>query len=316
MFHRRFTRRALLYTEMTTTGAILRGPRERLLAFDPEERPLALQIGGSEPAETGQAAAVARALGFDEVNLNVGCPSDRVQAGCFGAALMREPGRVADCAAAMIAAAGPLEVTVKCRIGVDEQDPEAALPALLEAVAAAGVRRVAIHARKAWLAGLSSKANREIPPLDYAIVRRMRAAFPGLAIVLNGGVPDLAAAEAHLASGLEGVMIGRVAYQAPAMLGAVDRAIFGAAGPDVAPEAAVRAMLPYVERERLRGVSLQAIARHMLGAFAGRPGARTWRRILSEEAHRPGAGPETLERALRAVAPAGPARSPTEPAAA
>jgi tRNA-dihydrouridine synthase A len=300
-FHRRFTRRTLLYTEMVTTGAVLRGDRERLLAFDPSERPLALQLGGSVPADLAAAAAVGRELGFDEVNLNVGCPSDRVQSGCFGAALMKSPGLVAACAAAMIAAAGPVPVTVKCRIGVDDQDPEVALPAFLGAVAAAGVSRVPIHARKAWLEGLSPKQNREIPPLDHALVVRMKAVFPELAIVVNGGLTGLDDAAAFLSRGLDGAMIGRAAYQAPALLGAADRVIFG---PDVTAEAAVRAMLPYIEAERRRGTGLHAITRHMLGAFQGRPGARAWRRLLSENAHRAGAGPELVERALAEVAPA------------
>ena len=203
----------------------------------------------------------------------------------------------------MIAAAHPVPVTVKCRIGVDDQDPEVVLPAFLETVAAAGVRRVAIHARKAWLEGLSPKENREIPPLDHALVVRMKAAFPELAIVVNGGLTGLEQAAAFLALGLDGAMIGRAAYQAPALLGAADRVIFGAAGPDVTAEAAVRAMLPYIEAERRRGTGLHAITRHMLGAFQGRPGARAWRRLLSENAHRPGAGPELVERALAEVAP-------------
>jgi tRNA-dihydrouridine synthase A len=302
-FHRRFTRRALLYTEMVTTGAVLRGDRERLLGFHPEERPLALQLGGSVPAELAAAARVGRELGFDEINLNVGCPSDRVQSGCFGAALMRTPDLVAECAAVMIAAAGPVPVTVKCRIGVDDQDPETALPAFLDTVAEAGVRRFAIHARKAWLEGLSPKENREIPPLHHALVVRMKAARPGLRIVVNGGITGIAQASAFLGQGLDGVMIGRAAYHAPALLGAVDRAAFGAAGPEVTAEAAVEAMLPYIEAERRQGTGLHQIVRHMLGAFQGRPGARTWRRVLSENAHRAGAGPELVLRALREVAP-------------
>jgi len=301
-FHRRFTRRALLYTEMVTTGAVLHGPRDRLLAFRPEERPLALQLGGSEPAALAAAAGIARERGFDEINLNVGCPSDRVQSGCFGAALMRDPALVADCVAAMIAAAGPVEVTVKCRIGVDDQEPREVLPAFLATVAGAGARRFAIHARKAWLQGLSPRENREIPPLDHGLALEMKAAFPGLAIVLNGGLAGLDAAEAALAQGFDGAMIGRAAYHAPALLGAADRRIFGEPGPDVAAEDAVRAMLPYVEAERGMGAPLAAITRHMLGAFQGRPGARAWRRILSEGAHRPGAGPELVERALAEIA--------------
>ena len=302
-FHRRFTRRALLYTEMVTTGAVLRGDRERLLGYHPEERPLALQLGGSVPDDLAAAARVGRELGFDEINLNVGCPSDRVQSGCFGAALMRTPDLVAECAAAMIAAAGPVPVSVKCRIGVDDQDPEAALPAFLDTVAAAGVRRFAIHARTAWLEGLSPKQNREIPPLDHGLVVRMKAARPELDIVVNGGIAGIAEASAFLAQGLDGVMIGRAAYHAPALLAAADRAIFAAPGPEVTAEAAVEAMLPYIEAERQQGIGLHQIVRHMLGAFQGRPGARAWRRVLSENAHRAGAGPELVLRALREVAP-------------
>jgi len=302
-FHRRFTRRTLLYTEMVTTGAVLRGDRERLLAYDPAEHPVALQLGGAEPEALARATAVGCAAGFDEVNLNVGCPSDRVQSGCFGAALMRTPDLVAECAAAMIAAAGPVPVTVKCRIGVDEQDPEAVLPAFLGRVAAAGVRHVAIHARKAWLRGLSPRENREIPPLDYPLVLRMRAAFPELALTINGGITGLEQAAGFLSAGLDGVMIGRAAYHAPALLGAADRVIYGVPGPDVTAEAAVAAMLPYIEAERSRGTGLHQITRHMLGAFQGRPGARAWRRVLSENAHRAGAGPELVRRALAEVAP-------------
>ena len=303
-FHRAFTRRTLLYTEMVTAAAVVRGDRERLLGFRPGERPLALQLGGAEPVALAEAARVGRDFGFDEIDLNVGCPSDRVQSGCFGAALMRTPELVADCVAAMIEAAGPVPVTVKCRIGVDEQDPEAVLPAFLATLAATGVRRVAIHARKAWLEGLSPKQNREIPPLDHGLVLRMKRAFPDLAIVVNGGIADLDQARGFLGRGVDGVMIGRAAYQAPALLGAADRLIFGEAVPDLGPEAAVRAMLPYIEAERARGTALNQITRHMLGAFQGRPGARAWRRTLSENAHRPGAGPELVERALAEVAPA------------
>ncbi len=302
-FHRQLTRRTLLYTEMVTTGAVLHGDRERLLGFRAEEHPLALQLGGSDPRDLAAATAIGRAAGFDEINLNVGCPSDRVQSGCFGAALMRTPGLVADCVGAMIEAAGPVPVTVKCRIGVDEQEPEAVLPAFLALMAEAGVGRVAVHARKAWLQGLSPKENREIPPLDHDLVVRMKAAFPGLAIVVNGGIESLGMAEDFLARGLDGVMIGRAAYHTPALLGEADRRIFGAAGPDRTPEAAVRAMLPYIEAERSAGTGLNQITRHMLGAFAGRPGARGWRRVLSEGAHLPGAGPELVETALARLMP-------------
>ncbi len=303
VFHRQLTRRALLHTEMITTGAVLHGDRTRLLAHASEEHPLALQLGGSDPADLAAATAIARDLGFAEINLNVGCPSDRVQSGCFGAALMRTPDRVADCVAAMIAAAGPLPVTVKCRIGVDDQIPEEVLPAFLETVSAAGVTRVTIHARKAWLQGLSPKENREIPPLDHGLVQRMKTAFPHFAIVINGGITDLDTALGFLDAGLDGVMIGRAAYQSPALLAGVDRRVFGATAPDPLPEDAVRAMLPYIEAERRAGTPLHAITRHMLGIFQGRPGARAWRRRLSEGVHLPGAGPGLVEQALADLAP-------------
>jgi tRNA-dihydrouridine synthase A len=302
-FHRAFTRRALLYTEMVTTGAVLHGPRERLLRFDPVEQPLALQLGGAEPRALAAATEAACGLGFNEINLNVGCPSDRVQSGCFGAALMRSPGLVADCVAAMIDAAGDTPVTVKCRIGVDDQDPEIVLPDFVATVAAAGVRQFIIHARKAWLEGLSPKENREVPPLDYDIVVRLKMANPHLWITINGGVTSLDEAEDHLAAGLDGVMLGRAAYHTPSLLGQVDGRIFGEPKPDVAPEAAVIEMLPYIEAELVQGARLNQITRHMLGAFHGQAGARAWRRRLSEGAHMPGAGPELVERALSDVAP-------------
>lgn len=303
LFHRTFTRRALLYTEMVTAPAVLHGDPERLLRFAAAERPLALQLGGAVPEELAAATAIGRAFGFDEINLNVGCPSDRVQSGCFGAALMKTPGLVADCVEAMIGASGDVPVTVKCRIGVDEQVPEDVLPAFLATVAGAGVRRVAIHARMAWLKGLSPKENREIPPLDHDLVVRMKQAFPDLVISINGGITDLDRAGGFLARGLDGVMIGRAAYHNPSMLGEVDRRIFGEAGPDVTGEAAVLAMLPVIEDELRLGTGLHAIVRHMLGAFQGRPRARAWRRILSDGAHRPGAGPDLVMRALAEVAP-------------
>ena len=301
-FHRQLTRHALLYTEMVTAPAVLHGDRDRLLAYAPVEHPLALQLGGSVPGELAAATRIARQAGFIEVNLNVGCPSDRVQSGCFGAALMLRPELVADCVTAMIEAAGALPVTVKCRIGVDDQDPEQVLPAFLETMARAGVSRIAVHARKAWLKGLSPKENREIPPLDHALVVRMAAAFPELRLTINGGITDLDMAEHFLACGLKGAMIGRAAYHTPPIPAEVDRRIFGEPGPDPRPEDAVRAMLPYIEAERSRGTGLHAVTRHMLGIFHGRPGARAWRRMLSEEAHLPGAGPELVERALAEVA--------------
>lgn len=297
-FHRHFSRHTLLYTEMVTTGAVLRGPRDRLLAFDPAEHPIALQLGGSDPADLAAATRIGRDLGFDEINLNVGCPSDRVQSGCFGAALMRDPALVAECVAAMLTAAGPVPISVKCRIGVDDQIPEQALPAFLDRVAATGVTRFSIHARKAWLQGLSPKENREIPPLDHDLVVAMKSAFPHLTLAINGGITDLDQAEALLARGLDGVMIGRAAYHGPALLGAADRRIFGASRPDVTAVGAVRAMLPYIETELSRGARLNQITRHMLGAFQGQGGARAWRRVLSEGAHRPGAGPELVAQAL------------------
>ncbi|HET7410158.1 MAG TPA: tRNA dihydrouridine(20/20a) synthase DusA [Paracoccaceae bacterium] len=304
VFHRRLSRRTLLYTEMVTARALLHGESDRLLRHAPEEHPLALQLGGSGPEELAEAVRIARGRRFCEINLNVGCPSDRVQEGTFGACLMRDPARVADCAAAMIeAAAGGPEITVKCRIGVDAQDPETALPAVIDACAAAGVRSFAVHARKAWLQGLSPKENRTVPPLDYDIVRRVRADRPGLEIVLNGGIGSLDEAVAHLAA-FDGAMVGRAAYHDPAgVLSAADRRVFGEPGPDADPVAAVRGMYGYIEDELAAGARLNAITRHMLGAFAGRPGARRWRRVLSEGAHLPGAGISLLESALAEVVP-------------
>ncbi len=304
-FHRALSRHALLYTEMVTASGLVLGQAEWLLDHDPAEHPLALQLGGSDPEMLARAVEMARPFGFAEINLNVGCPSDRVQSGAFGACLMREPARVARCCAAMRQAAGSRgpEITVKCRIGVDEQDPEAALPGFLDTVAEAGVRVFVVHARKAWLQGLSPKENRSVPPLDHALVRRVAAARPELTVVLNGGVPSLDAVEDHLQH-FPGVMVGRAAYHDPVgIFGAADRRLWGAPGPDIGPAEAVRAMLPYIERERARGVRLHQITRHMLGAFAGRPGARHWRRMLSDGAGRPGAGPELLLAALDAIAP-------------
>ena len=300
-FHRGLTARALLYTEMLTTGAILHGDRERLLGFEAMEHPVALQLGGSEPRDLAEAAKIGEGFGYAEVNLNVGCPSDRVQSGRFGACLMREPELVADCMAAMIDAVS-IRATVKCRIGVDDQAPEEALYRLVDLCAAAGVRTFVVHARKAWLEGLSPKENRDVPPLDYPLVYRLKRDRPGLNVIINGGIASLDEAEAHLAQGADGVMLGRAAYHEPALLGEVDRRIFGAAG-DVDPFAAVEAFLPYVERQLAAGWRLPAMTRHMLGLFHGWPGARNWRRILTTEAIRPGAGVEVIERALAAVSP-------------
>lgn len=297
VFHRQISRHALLYTEMVTAPAVIHGDRGRLLGFDAVEHPVALQLGGSDPAELAEAARIAAGYGYDEINLNVGCPSDRVQSGCFGAVLMERPGLVADCVAAMIAAA-PVEVTVKCRIGVDDQVPEEVLPAFLDTVAAAGVTRFAIHARKAWLQGLSPKENRDVPPLDYPLVLAMKRAFPALHVSVNGGIASLDQAESFLAAGLDGVMIGRAAYHEPyEILGAADARIFGAeSGPDRFE--VVEAMRPYIARHLGTGGRLHQVTRHMLGLFHGQPGARTWRRILSERANAPGAGLEVLDAAL------------------
>ena len=304
--HRTLTSRALLYTEMLTSGAVIHGDRERLMGFDAGERPVALQLGGSDPRELALAARIGADLGYDEVNLNVGCPSDRVQSGRFGACLMREPELVAQCMAT-IGGAVSVPVTVKCRIGVDDQDPEQSLFGLVDLCVQAGVTTFVVHARKAWLAGLSPKENRDIPPLDYPLVYRLKRERPALTIVINGGVRSLDEAEAHLAEGVDGVMLGRAAYHDPAILGQVDRRLFGAAGPDLEPEDAVRAFLPYVARKLAEGVRLPAMTRHMLGLFHGRPGARTWRRILTVEAIRPGAGAEVIEQALEVVGPPRPA---------
>lgn len=300
VFHRLLTRRALLYSEMVTTGAVLHGDRERLLGFDPVEHPVALQIGGSDPRQTAAAAAIGAGFGYDEINLNVGCPSDRVQSGRFGACLMREPELVADCVAAMIEAAS-VPVTVKCRIGVDDQEPRDSLFALVDLCARAGVSTFAVHARKAWLKGLSPKENRDVPPLDYALVRALKAERPDLTVVLNGGIASLDEAEAHLASGLDGVMIGRAAYHDPGLLAEVDRRLFDASAEDADPFAAVRAYLGYVEARLSAGTGLAALTRPLLGLFHGRPGARAWRRVLTVEGVRKGAGPEVIEKALAAV---------------
>jgi tRNA-dihydrouridine synthase A len=300
MLHRTLTKRTLLYTEMVTTGAVLHGDRARLLGFDTGEHPVALQIGGSEPAEVAAAARVGEDLGYDEINLNVGCPSDRVQSGRFGACLMREPERVADCMAATIAAVS-IPATVKCRIGVDDQVPEEALFTLVDRCAEAGVTTFIVHARKAWLEGLSPKENRDIPPLDYGLVHRLKAERPGLTVVINGGLKSLEEAKAHIDQGLDGAMLGRAAYHEPAILGQADRLLYDPAAPVVTPEEAVLAYRPYLAAQLARGTHLYAMVRHMLGLFHGRPGARTWRRILTVEGVKAGAGLEVVDRALEAV---------------
>ncbi len=282
-FHRVLSRRALLFTEMVTAPAIIHGPRARLLGKDMAEHPVALQIGGSDPDELARATALAAPFGYDEINLNVGCPSDRVQSGCFGAVLMKTPDLVADCVRAMIAES-PVEVTVKCRIGVDDQDPETVLPDFLSRMRGAGVSRITIHARKAWLQGLSPKDNREIPPLDYPLVHRMKAAFPDLHLSINGGIqPGMIAAElAHM----DGVMVGRAAYHQPwDILGAADT-LWAETPPHADPVEAALAMRPQLAAWLEEGARLHQISRHMLGLFHGRAGARLWRRTLSEGAHR------------------------------
>ena len=299
--HRTLSRRARLYTEMLTADALIHGDRARLLAFDPAEHPVALQLGGSEPAKLAEAARIGADLGYDEINLNVGCPSDRVQSGRFGACLMAEPALVAECMAA-IGAAVRIPATVKCRIGVDEQDPEEALFGLVDACAAAGVSVFVVHARKAWLKGLSPKQNRDVPPLDYPLVWRLKRERPELTIVINGGIADLDQAQAHLAH-VDGVMLGRAAYHTPGVLGEADRRLFGE-GADVTSEAAVAAYLPYVRSELAKGTHLAAMTRHMLGLFHGQPGARTWRRILTVDGAKAGAGIDVIDRGLEALAEA------------
>ena len=295
-FLRVISQRTLLYTEMVTTGAILHGDRDRFLGFDATEHPVALQLGGSAPADLAFSAREGAARGYDEINLNLGCPSDRVQRGRFGACLMTEPELVADCVAAMIEAVD-IPVTVKTRIGVDEVDSYEALTAFVAKIAATGCRSFTIHARKAWLSGLSPKENREVPPLRYDLVYDLKRDFPALEIVLNGGVQTLQEAQDHLQR-VDGVMIGRAAYQSPYVLAEADRLIFGEAAAPKSREDIVADFLPYVERQLARGVPLKSITRHMLGLFNGLPGARAWRRHLAEEAHKPGAGPEVIEEAL------------------
>jgi tRNA-dihydrouridine synthase A len=303
-FHRALTTRALLYTEMVTAPAVIHGDQSRLLGFDAVEHPVALQLGGSDPDQLAEAAAIGQAFGYDEINLNVGCPSDRVQSGRFGACLMREPQLVADCMAA-IRGAVSIPATVKCRIGVDDQDPQVSLFETVDACAAVGIEVFIVHARMAWLKGLSPKENRDVPPLDYALVRRLKRERPHLSISINGGVASLDEAEAHLAEvdgvRLDGVMMGRAAYHEPARLGQADRRLYGAGTPDVDAFDALDRYRPYLAARLAEGVSLPAMARHMLGLMHGRPGARAYRRILTIEALAPGAGLEVVDRAADAV---------------
>jgi tRNA-dihydrouridine synthase A len=297
-FHRQLSRRARLYTEMVTSGAVIHGDRQRLLGFDPAEHPVALQLGGSNPDDLARAAEIGAGFGYDEINLNCGCPSDRVQSGRFGASLMAEPALVGQCVSAMQGAVGgAIPVTVKCRIGIDDQDSEADLSRFVDCVARAGCRVFIVHARKAWLQGLSPKENRDVPPLDYERVYRLKAAFPELTIAINGGIGTIEEALRHL-DAVDGVMLGRAAYKSPAILADVDRVLFGDDVPPLDAAAVLERMLGYAARELERGNKLASITRHMNGLINGVPGARRFRRLLTEESVRPGAGLEVLEAAI------------------
>ena len=298
VFHRLLTRRALLYTEMLTTGAVLRGDRARLLRFDPAEHPVALQLGGSAPRDLAACARIGADAGFDEINLNVGCPSDRVQDGRFGACLMAEPALVGECVAAMKAAVS-IPVTVKCRIGIDDQDPEQALDVFARTAEQSGADTLVVHARKAWLQGLSPKENRELPPLDYARVYRLKVAYPRLPIVINGGIGTIAEVKAHL-NHVDGVMMGRAAYQEPWRLLDADPVLFGEASPFSSAKDAAAALVPYIERELSQGARLHSITRHLHGLFRAVPGARAYRRALAGAATSRG-GAELLLEALALV---------------
>jgi tRNA-dihydrouridine synthase A len=299
VFHRLMTRRARLYTEMLTTGAILHGDRRRLLGFDASEHPVALQLGGSDPRDLALAATIGEDFGYDEINLNVGCPSDRVKDGRFGACLMAEPALVARCVEAMKRAVR-IPVTVKCRIGIDDQDPEVALDALARGVIAAGADALVVHARKAWLNGLSPKENRDIPPLDYDRVYRLKAALPEVPIMINGGIKSVAEARAHL-DHVDGVMLGRAAYQEPWRLLSVDPELFGEAAQHATMKDVFAAMMPYIETELAQGTRLHSITRHFVGAFHGVPGARAFRRHLAENGVKPGAAVDVLRDAIALV---------------
>ncbi len=299
VFHRLLSRRALLYTEMVTTGAVIHGDRKRLLGFEPSEHPVALQLGGSDPGDLATSALIGEDFGYDEINLNVGCPSDRVKDGRFGACLMAEPALVAACVAAMKRVVS-IPVTVKCRIGIDDQDPEIALDTLADAVVNSGADALIVHARKAWLNGLSPKENRDIPPLDYERVYRLKARLPHVPVIINGGIGSIDAARRHLAH-VDGVMLGRAAYQEPWRLLDVDPVLFGEAAPHPSMREALSALEPYVARELARGTRLHAITRHLVGAYHAVPGARAFRRHLAEYGVRPGAGIEVLREAVAMV---------------
>jgi tRNA-dihydrouridine synthase A len=297
-FHRQLSNRARLYTEMVTSAAIIHGNRARLLGFDPAERPAALQLGGSDPDELARAAEIGLSFGYDEINLNCGCPSDRVQAGRFGACLMAEPELVAACVSAMKSAAGGrAPVTVKCRIGIDDQDSEEDLARFIDCVSSAGCEIFIVHARKAWLKGLSPKENRDVPPLDYGRVYRLKSAFPELTLVLNGGIAGLGEALRHM-DAVDGVMLGRAAYKSPALLGDVDSLLFEESEASPRPAEVLERMLAYTAAELERGTRLSSITRHMTGLLNGGPGARQFRRLLTEESVKPGAGLEVLKAAI------------------
>ncbi len=299
VFHRLLSRRARLYTEMLTTPAIIHGDRARLLGFDASEHPLALQLGGSDPADLATAAKIGEDFGYDEINLNVGCPSDRVKDGRFGACLMAEPQLVASCVDTMKRAVR-IPVTVKCRIGIDDQDPEVSLDRLARGVIAAGADVLIVHARKAWLNGLSPKENRDVPPLDYNRVYRLKAALPHVPVIINGGIADIEEANAHLTH-VDGVMLGRAAYQEPWRLLNVDPLLFGEAAPHATIKGAFEAMTPYIERELSRGTRPHAITRHFVGAYHAVPGARAFRRHLAENGVKPNAGVNVLREAIALV---------------
>ena len=299
VFHRLMTRRARLYTEMLTTGAIIHGDRRRLLGFDASEHPVALQLGGSDPRDLATSAKIGEDFGYDEINLNVGCPSDRVKDGRFGACLMAEPELVADGVAAMRREV-KIPVTVKCRIGIDDQDPEAALDTLARSVVAAGADALIVHARKAWLNGLSPRENRDIPPLDYDRVYRLKASMPAVPVIINGGIGSLAEARHHLAH-VDGVMLGRAAYQEPWRLLTADPELFGQPAPRATMKDVFEGMMPYIERQLARGTRLHSITRHFVGAFHGVPGARAFRRHLAENGVKPDAGADVLREAIALV---------------
>jgi tRNA-dihydrouridine synthase A len=298
-FLRLISTHALLYTEMVTAPAIIHGKRDYLLGFDEAEHPVAVQLGGSDPRELTEAARIAEGYGYDEINLNVGCPSDRVQSGRFGACLMKEPDLVAECIAAMANAVN-VPVTVKCRIGVDDQDPREALPTLIEKLRDAGCRTIIVHARKAWLEGLSPKENRTVPPLDYGLVYEMKRTYPDLEICINGGIATLDETEAHLKH-VDGVMMGRMAYERPYVLADIDQRLFGVTTPSRTRHEVIEAFMPYMARRLEEGVTLHAMTRHILGLFQGLPGARAWRRHISENAYKKGAGLDVVAEAVKKV---------------